>query len=74
MLTFEQGEALMKEMNITPEELDMMWNACVKAGHKLIANLDRYGNGWRDLNPHAIKTLPREYYKLLEAKGGAQDG
>ena len=74
MLTFEQGEALMKEMNTTPAELDMMWSACVKVGHKLIANLDRCGSGWRDLNPHAIKTLPREYYKLMEPEGADRNG
>jgi len=72
MLTFEQGETLMREMDTTPQELDMMWDACVKAGHKLITQLDRCDKGWRDLNPHAIKTLPREYYRLLEAEGGAK--
>lgn len=64
MMTFEQGERLMKEMNTTPTELDVMWDACVKAGHKTIANLNRCGRGWRDLNECAIKTLPREYSKL----------
>jgi hypothetical protein len=66
MLTFEQGEQLMKEMNATPDELDAMWDACVEAGHSLIANLDRCGKGWRDMSPQAIKTLPREYNKIME--------
>jgi hypothetical protein len=65
MLTFEQGEKLMKEMNTTPAELDMMWNACVAAGHSLISKLDSCGKGWRDMAPQAIRTLPREYNKIM---------
>ena len=69
MLTFEQGEKLMIEMNTTPGELDKMWDACIKAGHSLITQLDRCGKGWRDLNTACIKTLPREYSKI----GGEED-
>jgi len=72
MLTFEQGEQLMKEISTTPTELDMMWDACVKAGHSLIANLDQCGKSWRDLNPCAIKTLPREYQKIVNPEGGSK--
>ena len=66
MLTFEQGEKLMTEMNTTPDELDMMWDACIKAGHGLITQLSNCGKGWRDLNQQAIKTLPREYHKIIK--------
>jgi hypothetical protein len=69
-MTFEQGEQLMKEMNTTPDELDMMWKACITAGHPLISNLDRCGKGWRDLNPSAIKTLPIQYNKIVQPTGG----
>jgi hypothetical protein len=72
MLTFEQGEQLLKEMNTTPAELDMMWDACVKAGHSLISNPNRCGKSWRDMNPSAIKTLPREYQKIINPEGGGQ--
>ena len=65
MLTFKEGEKLMEEMNTTPEELDMMWDTCVKAGHRLIAQLDRCGEGWRDLDSMVIKTLPREFIKII---------
>lgn len=69
MMTFEEGEKLLKEMNTTSVELDVMWDVCADAGHPLISNLKRCGKGWRDLNPGAIKTLPRQYAKY---KGGGQ--
>ena len=68
MMTFEQGEKLMKEMNTTPAELDMMWDACAKAGHSLISQLSKCGKGWRDLNTACIKTLPGEYYKIVKSE------
>lgn len=64
-MTYEQGEQLLKEMDCTSSELDMMWDFCVNKGHSLIQQLEKSGKGWRDLNPQAIKTLPREYKKVL---------
>jgi hypothetical protein len=71
VMTFEQGEKLMKEMNTTPAELDVMWDACVKAGHSLISQLNQCGKGWRDLNAACIKTLPREYHEIVKPEGEA---
>ena len=65
-MTFKEGEKLLDEMGVTTKELDEMWEACVLAEHPLISNLNNCGKGWRDLNPNAIKTLPREYNKLSE--------
>jgi hypothetical protein len=65
-LSFEEGEKLLKEMGMTSEALDNMWSACLAGGHGLINQLDRSGKGWRDLNPHAIRTLPEEYRKMVQ--------
>ena len=60
-MTFEEGEKLLKEMDITTKELDEMWNTCVLVGHPLISKIDKSGKNWRDMNTSAIKTLPKEY-------------
>lgn len=66
MLSFEEGECLLKEMGLTSKDLDQMWETCVNADHQKIAQLHKSGVGWRDLNPNAIKTLPREFFKIIE--------
>ena len=73
MLSFQEGEKLMKEMNTTPEELDMMWDVCLKVGHRLISQFAHSGIGWRELNPAAIKTLPREYQKIINSNANIQN-
>jgi hypothetical protein len=64
-LSFAEGEKLLKEMGVTSEALDNMWNSCAEAGHSLINQLIKSDKGWRDLNPCAIRTLPEEYRKMV---------
>ena len=58
-----------KNLSISDEELDWMWNFCAtypNQGGGLIHKLDKQGIGWRDLNERALKTLPDVYEKVYK--------
>ena len=54
----------LKGIGKTKEEMDEMWNYCVKHGHPLISMLNKCGKSWTDCNTSALSTLEREYLKL----------
>lgn len=65
-MEYIEMRTFLQEQNKTHEEMDHIWNYCLEKGHKKILQLDRSGMTWHDLNTMALKTLEREYLKLVD--------
>lgn len=65
-MEYLEMKKLLEEHHTTYEEMQMMWDYCLKNGHSLICQLDRCGKSWTDLNKYALATLEKEYNKLKE--------
>ena len=52
----------------THEEMQEMWDYCVKNGHALIRQLARCGKNWSDMNTAALTTLETTYLRLKQKR------
>lgn len=53
-----------EEEKLTAEDLDFMWEYCIRFGHPVISRLRM--NSWRDLRPDLVKQIPAEYEKMVK--------
>ena len=56
---------LTKELNISEDYLDFMWEACALWEHSTIKSLVNQGISWRAMSYTTIERLPEIYYKIL---------
>ena len=63
-MEFLEMYEFLQRIGKTKEEMDEIWEYCVKHKHPLISRIDKCGKSWTDLNTYALRSLEEEYKKL----------
>lgn len=57
MASKKEIKELLKELNLTENDMQKYWNECILVNWK-VSSLNKCGKNWNDLSIHAIKSLP----------------
>ena len=66
MATKKEIKEVLEQLNITEEEMDILWDE-LKETNALVRNLSKNLVGWRGLNTHVIKQIPTQKEKDIES-------
>lgn len=71
MATKKEIKVLLKELNLTENDMDNYWNELTETNWK-VRSLDSSGKTWRDMAIHLIKQIPTQKEKDIQAKKEAE--
>ena len=60
-MEYMEMQEFLEQQNVTKDDMNTMWDYCVEHNHPRIAQLDRCGKHWSDLNKSALSTLKTQY-------------